>query len=362
MADSVRDAGNKVAAGDSVGTSHRREVAGINLPRVTQWLAATLDMRPPLAIARVGFGQSNLTFLVTDSMGRRVILRRPPLGELARGAHDMVREYTILSALAGQPVLVPKPLALCTDVSVTGAPVYAMEVVDGIVLHTNAAAERLDRSARARVGATAAETLAALHDVDIEAAGLGDFARHGGYAERQLRGWMRQWEATKTRELAFIERTADSLRTSIPPQKEVSVVHGDYNLANLIVSQNGDACAILDWELCTLGDPVADLGTLLCYWPDQPDQAVLERDPIPLLPGFSSRAEVVASYAEAAPDRDLSSVDFWVAIATWKLAIILEGVMRRRMANPANGSSGVEELRRATDHLARTAAAMTGVA
>jgi aminoglycoside phosphotransferase (APT) family kinase protein len=237
-----------------------------------------------------------------------------------------------------------------------------MEVVDGIVLHTNAAAERLDRSARARVGASSAETLAALHDVDIEAAGLGDFARHDGYAERQLRGWMRQWDATKTRELVLIERTADALRVSIPQASEVSIVHGDYNLANLIVSSHGDVCAILDWELCTLGDPVADLGTLLCYWPDRPDQAVLERDPVPLLPGFSSRAEVVASYARAAPDRDLSSVDFWLALATWKLAIILEGVMRRRMANSANGSTGVTELHRATDQLARSAATMTGVA
>ena len=236
-----------------------------------------------------------------------------------------------------------------------------MEVVDGIVLHTNAAAERLEVQARARVGASAAQALAALHDVDIEAAGLADFARHDGYAERQLRGWSRQWEATKTRELAVIERTADALRAAIPPQNDVSVVHGDYNLANLIVSTDGDVRAILDWELCTLGDPVADLGTLLCYWPDHIDQTVLERDPVPLLPGFPSRAEVVECYAQAAPDRDLSSVDYWLALATWKLAIILEGVMRRRMANSANGSSGVEELRRATDDLARTAASLTGV-
>jgi aminoglycoside phosphotransferase (APT) family kinase protein len=274
----------------------------------------------------------------------------------------MVREYTILNALVAQPVPAPRPLALCTDLTVTGAPCYVMEVVDGTVLHTDTAAEALDRSARARVGVSAAETLAALHAVDIEAAGLAGFARHDGYAERQLRGWMRQWEATKTRELALIERTADALTASIPPASDVSIVHGDYNLANLIFSLNGEVCAILDWELCTLGDPVADLGTLLCYWPDRADQAVLERDPVPLLPGFASRTEVVAAYASAAPERDLSSVDFWLALATWKLAIILEGVMRRRMANPANGSSGVIELHRATDQLARSAAAMTGVA
>jgi aminoglycoside phosphotransferase (APT) family kinase protein len=124
---------------------------------------------------------------------------------------------------------------------------------------------------------------------------------------------------------------------------------------------DGDVHAILDWELCTLGDPVADLGTLLCYWPDTRDQTVLERDPIPLLPGFPSRAEVVESYAHAAPDRDLSSIDYWVALATWKLAIILEGVMRRRIANAANGSTGVAELHRATDELARTAASLAGV-
>jgi aminoglycoside phosphotransferase (APT) family kinase protein len=346
-------------AGDSVAA--RPEVVGIDLPRVTEWLITAIDMQPPLAFARVGLGQSNLTYLVTDSAESRVILRRPPLGELARGAHDMVREHRILSALAAQAVPTPRPLALCSDVSVTGAPLYVMEVVEGIVLHTNAAAERLDGQARTRVGASAGQALAGLHDVDIEAAELTDFARHDGYAERQLRGWSRQWEATKTRELAVIERTAEALRGAIPPQNDVSVVHGDYNLANLIVSTDGDVRAILDWELCTLGDPVADLGTLLCYWPDRIDQTVLERDPVPLLDGFPSRAEVVESYAQAAPDRDLSSIEYWLALATWKLAIILEGVMRRRMANPANGSTGVAELHRATEELARTAASLTGV-
>jgi aminoglycoside phosphotransferase (APT) family kinase protein len=349
-------------AGDSVAASRGPSLAGIDLPRVTEWLATAIGMEPPLALARVGLGQSNLTYLVTDSKRRRVILRRPPLGELARGAHDMVREHRILSALADQAVPAPRPLALCTDLSVTGAPLYLMEVVDGIVLHTNAAGERLNGQARAQVGASVAQALAALHNVDIDAAGLSDFARQDSYAERQLRGWSRQWEATKTRELPLIERTADALRTAIPPQNHVSVVHGDYNLANLIVAADGSVRAILDWELCTLGDPIADVGTLLCYWPDRLDQRVLERDPVPLLPGFVSRAEILKSYAEAAPDRDLASVDFWLALATWKLAIILEGVMRRRMANAENGSTGVEELHRATDELAVAAATLRGVA
>jgi aminoglycoside phosphotransferase (APT) family kinase protein len=356
-----RSDGRAAGAGDSIAASRGQALAGIDLPRVTDWLAAATDVQPPLTFTRVGLGQSNLTYLVTDRNGRRIILRRPPLGELARGAHDMVREHRVLNALADQPVPSPRPLAVCTDLSVTGAPLYLMEVVDGLVLHTNAAAERLDHLARAQAGMSAARALAALHDVDIEASGLHDLARHDGYAERQIRGWSRQWEATKTRELPVIESTAEALRAAIPRQNHVSIVHGDYNLANLIVSMEGDVRAILDWELCTLGDPIADVGTLLCYWPDRVDQAVLERDPVPLLPGFPSRAEVIEIYARAAPDRDLSSIDFWLALATWKLAIILEGVMRRRMANPANGSTGVEELVRATDELARAAAALSGV-
>jgi aminoglycoside phosphotransferase (APT) family kinase protein len=334
--------------------------AGINIRRVTNWLVDSVDLLPPLKFNRVGHGQSNFTYRVTDARGRPVVLRRPPLGTLARGAHDMEREHRILLALAGQPVPTPQPLAITTDIAVTGAPIYVMEHVDGIVAHSASSTDDLDLDARARVGIAAAEALAALHHVDFCEAGLDALARHDGYAERQLRGWSRQWEATRTRALPNIDRTARVLRASIPPQRDVTIAHGDYNLANLILAPSGDVRAILDWELCTLGDPVADLGTLLCYWPDRPDQALQERDPVPLQPGFVRRADMVRAYAQAAPERDLSGLEFWVALATWRLAIIIEGVMRRRLANVSNSHSSADALRRTTDHLAASAASLVG--
>jgi aminoglycoside phosphotransferase (APT) family kinase protein len=335
--------------------------AGIDLPGIGAWLDQVADLRGALSFTRIGHGQSNLTFLVRDGTGRQVVLRRPPLGELARGAHDMVREHRVLAALASQRVPTPRPLAITSDARVTGAPVYVMEYVEGIVLHTDDSARRLSPPSRALAGAAAVEALAALHAVDVDAVGLGDLSRREGYAERQLRGWSRQWEATRTRELGAIDDVAARLRDSIPDQHEVAIVHGDFNLANLIVGEGGDVRAVLDWELSTLGDPVADLGTLLCYWPDRADQAILERDPVTLLPGFPSRDELVAAYVRAAPDRDISSLPFWLALATWRLAIILEGVTRRRMENSANSHSSPEALRAATDQLAETAARLAGV-
>lgn len=332
------------------------DLLGIDPERVARWLSETIALKPPLAFTRIGYGQSNLTYLVEDVEDRRVVLRRPPLGELARGAHDMVREHRILTALVAESVPTPRPLAISTDAETTGAPVYVMEHVDGIVLHTDRSAGDLDRGARRRVGVAAMESLAALHEVDVDAVGLGELARREGYAERQLRGWSRQWDATRTRELPAIEQIARTLQAAIPPQQHVAIVHGDYNLANLIVGDDGEVRAILDWEMSTLGDPVADLGTMLCYWPDRPEQAIPEREALPLLPGFGSRDELVSAYARATPGRDLSGVQFWLALATWRLAIIFEGITRRRLDHPGNSRTNPETLRRTTEHLAEIAA------
>ncbi|HEY2596464.1 MAG TPA: phosphotransferase family protein [Chloroflexota bacterium] len=325
---------------------------------MTKWLSETVGLQPPLSFTRIGQGQSNLTYAVEDAASRQVVIRRPPLGELARGAHDMVREHRILSALAAAAVPTARPLAISTDPAVTGATVYSMEHVDGIVLHTDESARALDSNARSRVGIAAVEALAALHRIDVDEVGLGDLGRRDAYAERQLRGWSRQWEATRTRELELVDQVARTLQAAIPPQRDVALVHGDYSLANLIIGPDGEVRAILDWELSTLGDPVADLGTLLCYWPDRPEQAIPERDPLPLLAGFSSRQELIDAYARAAPDRDLSGLQFWLALATWKLAIIFEGITRRRLENPRNSRTSPEMLRRTTEHLAELAASL----
>ena len=329
---------------------------GLDEAAVTRWLEEAIALVAPLGFTRIGFGQSNLTYLVEDAGGRRVVLRRPPLGELAHGAHDMVREHRILSALADEAVPTPRPLAMAADPAITGAPLYVMEHIDGLVLHSEASVQSLQPESRERVGGAAMESLATLHAVDVDAAGLGELGRRDGYAERQLRGWSRQWEATRTRDLPIVEKLARRLGSSIPPQREVTLVHGDYNLANLIVDSGGEVRAILDWELSTLGDPVADLGTILCYWPDRPEEAIPEREPLPLLPGFCDREGLIEAYSRAAPGRDLAGAQFWLALATWKLAIIFEGITRRRIEHPGNSRTDPETLRRTTEHLAEMAA------
>lgn len=331
---------------------------GLDPAALSVWLAETCGVAGPLAIQRIGNGQSNLTFLVTGAGDRRVVVRRPPLGSLARGAHDMAREYRIMSALQGRPVPTPAPIAITAEITPDKALLYAMEHVEGSVLHTTAAALGLSPDARRRATVEAVSSLTALHNVDVDAVGLSDLARHSGYAERQLAGWSRQWAATRTRELPVIERVAEKLAARIPEQRGLSLVHGDFGLANMIVGPDGSVRAVLDWELSTLGDPLADLGTLLTYWPQTQAEAIRDRDPVTMLDGFPSRDELVELYARDRPAPAPSELGFWVATGTWKLAIIFEGITRRRLDNPANSLSTVEELRSATEHLAARAEAL----
>jgi len=329
---------------------------GIELEPLTAWLAARLPgLAPPLELTQVGRGRSNLTYAVRDAAGARMVLRRPPLGELLPSAHDMRREHRVLAALADTDVPVPRSLAFCEDPAVTGAPFYAMELLDGAVLDARDPAERLAPAARAAVAGSLARTLARLHALDADALGLGDLGRGAGYAERQLRRWSRQWAESRTRELPVVERVATALAAGVPPARETRIVHGDYNLANVVVSRDGAVVGVLDWELCTLGDPVADLGTLLVYWPDDERQALRDRDAIPLLSAFGSRRELIDAYAAAAPGRDLSALPFWLALAYWKLAIILEGVHARWLEQPANGGPAAPLAKEAADHAAALA-------
>jgi aminoglycoside phosphotransferase (APT) family kinase protein len=328
----------------------------LRLGRAGDWLRRELpEIELPLKAAPVGRGRSNLTYLVEDVAGRRIILRRPPPGELLQSAHDMGREHRVLLALRDTGVPVPAPLAFCDDRSVIGVPFYVMEEVDGITLDEGATAERLPPATRGVVGRSLAATLAALHEVDPAAVGLDGLGRPGGYAVRQLRRWSRQLEASKTRDLPGLGLVREELGRRVPVEDETRIVHGDFNLSNLLVGADGEVTAVLDWELCTLGDPLADLGLLIVYWPDSPGQAQLDRDPVPLLAGFPSREELLGAYADAAPARDLSELEFWVTLSYWKLAIILEGVYSRWLADPTVGGPGAGEARAAVDHLAALA-------
>ena len=194
------------------------------------------------------------------------MLRRPPLGEILASAHDMAREHRILSGLASAGARVPRTLAYCDDAEVTGAPFYVMEHVDGLIVTKVETAERLSPEARAAAARSLVQTLTELQAVDLDAAGLGDFKRPESLASRQLRRWTKQWHASKTEELPVIEEVAELLAARMPEERESVLVHGDYRLDNAVVSDDGEVRAVLDWELCTVGDPLADVGLLVAYW------------------------------------------------------------------------------------------------
>ena len=302
---------------------------GIDAGAVTAWFTDNVDQfDPPLRFELIAGGHSNLTFSVSDTSGRRWVLRRPPLGQVLATAHDMGREHRIISALDPTDVPVPETMGLSAGDSVNGAPFYVMEFVPGTVLRKTSQAEALQPNSRRRAGDSLIDVLARIHAVDIDAVGLGDLGRRDGYIERQLKRWYGQWNKSKTRELPVVDEVFQRLSESIPEQGPATIVHGDYRLDNCLLSDDGDINAVLDWEICTLGDPLADLGLLVVYWgdPDHPEVAV------PLSPaavsGFPSVQDLLSRYATTT-GRDLSGIDFYVAFGYWKLACIIEGVYAR---------------------------------
>ncbi|WFE40970.1 phosphotransferase family protein [Micromonospora sp. WMMD998] len=291
----------------------------------------------PLTANRIGLGQSNLTYLLTDAAGWRGVARRPPLGHLLASAHDVAREHRILTALGRTGVPVPGVLGLCRDERVADVPVLVVEHVDGLVVDRLETAEAMPPGLRRAVGLELGRVLADLHAVDPAEVGLHDLASHAPYAQRQLRRWSRQWAESRTRELPELEKLTDLLRDRAPEPGDLVLVHGDFHLVNLIVDPSSGAVrAVLDWELSTLGDPLADLGSLLAYW-QEPGDPPLGLFNAARLPGFPSRAEISAAYAERS-GRDLAALPFWHVLGLWKVAIILEGVYRRALDTPANAA------------------------
>ncbi|GAA8853551.1 phosphotransferase family protein [Helicobacter pylori] len=309
---------------------------GLREDALTGWLVGLgVGLQAPLTYERVGLGQSNLTYLVTDAKGERLVLRRPPLGELLASAHDVAREHRILSALQGTDVPLPRVLGLCEDPSVTDVPVLAVSHVEGTVVDERPDAEALAPAARHAIGLALVDTLGRIHGVDLTAVGLDDLASHKPYAARQLKRWSGQWELSRTRELPALEQLTERLRALEPEPGEVVLVHGDSHLRNVIVDpDDASVRAILDWELCTLGDPLADLGTVLAYWPQPGDPPTMRFD-ASMVEGFATREELVERYV-AATGRDVTHVPFWHGLGLWKLAIILEGVRRRQLDDPRN--------------------------
>lgn len=252
-----------------------------------------------------------------------------------------------MSGLGGTDVPVPKVVGVCEDEAVNGAPFFVMDWVDGPILRSRDEVAIFDEADRERVGRTVIETLARIHRVDPDEVGLGDLGKKADYAARQLHRWHGQWEKSKTDELPLVDEVHARLLERIPAQAEATIVHGDFRLDNMILTPDGQVAAVVDWELSTLGDPLADVGMLIVYWAEQGDELIPLVDPATRAPGFQTREEVRNIYAEIS-GRDLSEVDFFVALAWWKLAIILQGVFARYSAGgygeAAEGFEGFEQI------------------
>ena len=302
---------------------------GIDRAGVEGWFRANVsEVELPLSFDRISGGRSNMTFGVRDSAGHAWALRRPPLGKRLGSAHDMGREHRVIAALQDTPVPVPPVVGLCEDEDVNGAPFYVMGFVEGPILRSADDASSFVEDERRAIGERVVDTLVAIHEVDPGEVGLGELGRKEAYVERQLRRWQGQWEKSKTRELAVVDEVHERLSARIPEQGPATIVHGDYRLDNMILAQSGEVAAVVDWELCTLGDPLADVGMLLVYWSQAGDEFMPLFAPATIAPGFPKRDDVRERYAERS-GRDLGQIDFFIALGFWKLAIILEGVYAR---------------------------------
>jgi len=303
---------------------------GIDADSLTQWFADHVPAAiAPLSFARVAGGHSCLTFVVTDATGNRFVLRRPPLGAHLATAHDVAREFRLMGSLAGSKVPVPAMLGLCQDAGVNEAPFYVMSHVAGVVLHDAAEVdEQLAVDARRRAGEQLVDALAALHDVDPVAVGLGEMIPPSSYLDRQLKRWATQWAASKTRELPAMEQLHGWLVANRPTEAASGIVHGDFRLGNMLIGPDGTLNAVLDWELCTFGDPLADVSYLVRSWAAPEDPAGVNIDPPTRAGGFPTRDEMVERYANVS-GRDVGDLGYWTAFNAWRSAAIGEGVYRR---------------------------------
>jgi aminoglycoside phosphotransferase (APT) family kinase protein len=324
---------------------------------VGDYLAAELgdDAWRDVSIALISGGKSNLTFVVTSAAGE-VVLRRPPLSTVLPTAHDMRREHRVMTGLWDTPVPVPRTLALCTDEDVLGAPFYVMERVHGHIVREELPTGYADEPAQRRaIGEGLIDVLAALHEVEPGEVGLGDYGKPAGYLDRQVRRWTMQWEATPepedTNDGPELDRLAKRLAETMPASATGPIVHGDYRLDNCLLDPQapGKVAAVLDWELSTLGDPLADLGLLYVYWPEATDGASREGTlavaSVTMLPGFSTRAELYERYAQRT-GRDLSQLPWYVGFGAFKLAVVCAGVAARGRAGAMIGEGFVEMAQR----------------
>ena len=317
-------------------SSEAGTIEGIEIDKVTAWLVERIDgLTPPLDFSLIAGGHSNLTYKFVDRQGAAYVLRRPPLGHILESAHDMAREHRIVSAVNKTDVPVPSTHGLCEDADVNGQPFYVMKFVEGTVPHKPEDAETIPVDERGAAGKHIIEVLATLHNVDPATIGLGELARKEGYIERQLKRWSKQYADTRTHDIPDMDESERLLNENVPEQVGYSIVHGDYRIGNMMLA-NGKMVALLDWELCTLGDPLADVGYLLNNW-TQPGEDGAEANPTSV-GGFGSRESLGEIY-EAKTGRDLSRINYYRAFSHWRLGAIMQGVYKRYLV----GAMGDQE-------------------
>jgi aminoglycoside phosphotransferase (APT) family kinase protein len=322
---------------------------GIDLGRLADWFATAVPTGGRLLSARlIAGGKSNLTYELSSGAGTWV-LRRPPLGHVLATAHDMAREYRVMSALVPTGVPVPVTYALCRDDTVLGVPFYVMQKVTGIPYRTAAELAPLGVDRVRGISGRLVDTLAVLHQVDPVSVGLGDFGRPQGFLERQIRRWTTQLLASSSRPLPAADEVRNLLAANIPPDSAAAIVHGDYRLDNVLIDDQDHPAAIIDWEMATLGDPLTDLALMVVYQQTSrlPGRGVLSD--VGLAPGFLAESEIVERYARQA-GRDLDRFTFYIGLACYKLAAIVEGIHYRHLGGKTVGH-GFDQIGELTEPL-----------
>lgn len=303
----------------------------IDIEKVSAWIVERADVEDPLTFELIAGGRSNMTFTVYDGETPKFVLRRPPTGPLLPSAHDMAREYRLMDALSNSHVPVPSMVGLCQDDAVNGRDFYVMQFVDGIVVRDIDIGSSFSETTRKTMSESLVATLIALHEVDIDSVGLGDLAKRTGYIQRQVKRWTGQWQSSRTRDLPIVDAVAEKLMAQMPEPNPTAIAHGDYRLSNCMVDADGHVVAVLDWELCTLGEPMADLGGLLGYWHDPAETDPTGDSETTGLAGFLTQEEIADLYSEGSGVAK-DSINYYRAFAQWRLACIAEGVYARYLA------------------------------
>jgi aminoglycoside phosphotransferase (APT) family kinase protein len=337
------------------GARNSREPLLVLEPLLDFLKSSGLDAPDSLEAVPVGEGHSNVTFVLSTG----VVLRRPPRGPLPPSAHDVLREARLLRALEPTPVRAPRVLAVCDDPGVIGSPFYVMERLEGEVV-TSQIPPAFDTPAeRQRMAEELIDALVELHAVDWRAVGLEGFGKPSGYLERQLRRFIGLWEHNRTREIPEVASVGEWLRVNMPESLPATIVHGDYRLGNTMLASEPPArlIAIFDWEMATIGDPLADLGYLMMFWvqSDDPNLGMYELQAVTRKEGFPTRAEMIALY-EQRSGRSMQALDWYVTLALWKAVVFMEGNYKRAVSGTTDdpylkafGDGVLELARRAAD-------------